>query len=308
MINPINSAPPPQMAHPRGSARRLPRRALLGIPAAGLTMLALAALIAAPGLSLVGSGPTPTAAETAVPTPSETATPESTFPPLVHNPTGATPGPTPLPYSKLTGYVWPLVGGVKPALVTLPFGPYKWGELLVNGQLFHDGLDMATDCGDNVYAAHDGVVLTAGRDYVDYMGWQGDLTAYKRIFRLPANKETLPIVIVIDDGNGYRSIYAHESRVAVKAGDHVKAGQRIGTEGASGGGTTGCHLHFGLFAPAEKEIWDNLPQYVTKMKLPPLITKRIDPLLVLPYRNDVEEMRTLRPSDAAAWASAHPKG
>jgi len=28
---------------------------------------------------------------------------------------------------------------------------------------------MATKCGDNVMAAHDGVVLTAGRDYVDFM-------------------------------------------------------------------------------------------------------------------------------------------
>jgi murein DD-endopeptidase MepM/ murein hydrolase activator NlpD len=281
---------------------------MLGIPAVALSLLAVAAMIALPALSLVGARPTATPAKTAVSTPLDTPTPAPTFPPLVHNPTGATPGPTPLPYYKLTGYVWPLVGGEKPALVTLPFGPYKWGELIVNGKLFHDGVDMATDCGDNVYAAHDGVVLTAGRDYVDYMGWQGDLTAYKRRFTPPSWKETLPIVIVIDDGNGYRSIYAHESKVTVKAGDHVQARQRIGIEGASGALVTGCHLHYGLFAPADREVWENLPQYVESMKLPPLITKRIDPLLVLPYRNDVEEMHSLRPSDAAAWASAHPKG
>jgi len=67
---------------------------------------------------------------------------------------------------------------------------------------------MATKCGDNVMAAHDGVVLTAGRDYVDFMGWNGDLTAYKQKFSRPALKASLPIVIVIDDGDGYRSIYA----------------------------------------------------------------------------------------------------
>jgi murein DD-endopeptidase MepM/ murein hydrolase activator NlpD len=139
------------------------------------------------------------------------------------------------------------------------------------------------------------------------MGWQGDLTAYKKLFSPQSWKETLPTVIVIDDGNGYRSIYAHESAVKVKAGDHVTAGQIIGIQGATGG-TTGCHLHYGLFSPRERELWENLPEYVARMKLPPLITKRVDPLLVLPYRQDIEEMRTLRPSDAAAWKSAHPKG
>jgi murein DD-endopeptidase MepM/ murein hydrolase activator NlpD len=197
------------------------------------------------------------------------------------------------------------------AVVTLPFGPSSYGEFLVNGKLFHDGLDMAMAtrgaCGARVVAAHDGVVLTAGREYADFMGWQGDLTAYKKRFSTTSWKASLPIVIVIDDGDGYRSIYAHEQEnVKVKAGQHVTAGQLLGYEGTTGGGVTGCHLHFGLYSTLEKATFANVPYAMTTYKLPAAETARIDPLLVLPYRNDVSEMRTLRPADAAAWDAAHP--
>jgi murein DD-endopeptidase MepM/ murein hydrolase activator NlpD len=33
----------------------------------------------------------------------------------------------------------------------------------VEGTTFHDGIDLATFCGDRVVAAHDGIVLAAGR-------------------------------------------------------------------------------------------------------------------------------------------------
>jgi murein DD-endopeptidase MepM/ murein hydrolase activator NlpD len=198
--------------------------------------------------------------------------------------------------------VWPLVN----AKVTLPFGSSPWGEFLVGGRLFHDGVDMATQCGDKVMAAHDGVVLTAGQHYAAFMGWQGDLAAYNGYMNRHNYWVGNPVVIVIDDGDGYRSIYAHEwTNVKVKPGQHVTAGQTIGYEGATGN-ATGCHLHFGLYSPLETATFDNLPSYVSRLYLPATITARIDPLLVLPYRNDVDEMRTLRPDEAAAWASAHP--
>ncbi len=290
------------MAHPKGKARRVPRRALLALPVAALATLALVALAAGP--LLFASDATATIGATDSPRGSGSL--PSTYRPFLDVGTGPTLPPTPMPPARLRGYVWPLAGtDKKPLTITLPFGPFKWGELLVDGKLFHDGLDIATDCWDKVRAAHDGVVLTAGRDYVDFMGWQGDLTAYKKKFSLPSWKATLPIVIVIDDGNGYRSIYAHEWTVAVKAGDRVKAGQIIGTEGASGL-ASGCHVHYGLYSPAEKEVWQNLPNYVKSMRLPAYITARVNPLLVLPFRPEIEEMRTMYPSAAAAWYSAHP--
>jgi murein DD-endopeptidase MepM/ murein hydrolase activator NlpD len=191
--------------------------------------------------------------------------------PVVPGPGSAAPDP-----STLTGYAWPLRVG----RITQPYGPSPFGTLVVGGGLFHDGLDIATFCGDRVRAAHDGVVLAAGRHYDDELGWLGDLAAYKA--RNDAKKlwYSLPITIVVDDGNGYRSLYAHLNDIAVKVGDHVTAGQFIGWEGNSGN-ASGCHLHYGLFSPAETATFALQSKIATKMKLPASEIARIDPLRVL---------------------------
>ena len=219
----------------------------------------------------------------------------STSPPGTGSPAAALPsGPSSAPnVSTLTGYVWPL----DQAMITLPFGPTSWGEFIVNGQLFHDGLDMATFCGDYVLAAHAGVVLAASRQYDEFIGWVGDLTPYHNLLDTKHWWNSLPITVVIDDGDGYRSIYAHESKVIVTPGQHVAAGQVIGYEGATGN-ATGCHVHFGLFSPTEKATFEMDPTIVKKDLVPAAEIARIDPLLVLPFRCEVEEMRVLRPAEA----------
>jgi murein DD-endopeptidase MepM/ murein hydrolase activator NlpD len=189
--------------------------------------------------------------------------------------------------------VWPLDN----AMITLPFGPTSWGEVFVNGERFHDGLDMATACGDNVHAAHDGTVLAASRQYDEFVGWVGDLTPYHHLLDTKHWWNSLPIVIVIDDGDGYRSIYAHESQVTVKPGQKVTAGEVIGYEGATGN-ATGCHVHFGLFSPTETATFETDPAVVAADLVPRYEIARIDPLLVLPFRCEVEEMRALRPVEA----------
>ena len=132
-------------------------------------------------------------------------------------------------------------------------------------------------------AAHDGVVLAASRKFDTQMGWIGDLKSY--FHRLDLNKLwfTLPIVVVIDDGNGYRSIYAHFSKVVVKRGDTVKAGDFIGYEGMTGR-ASGCHVHYGLFSPLETATFGIDPVVVKKLRVPPIQIARIDPLLILPPR------------------------
>ncbi len=181
------------------------------------------------------------------------------------------------PVDSLTGYRWP----IRRARLTLPFGPTPLGSPIVVGQGFHDGIDLATFCGDRVTAAHDGTVLAAGRQFDDVMGWVGDLTAYKD--RLDAKHLwlTLPNVVVIDDGNGYRSIYAHFRDVVVAPGDVVRAGQLLGYEGETGH-ATGCHLHYGLFSPDTAATFGYDPVGAGHMLLPTEELARVDPLLVMP--------------------------
>jgi murein DD-endopeptidase MepM/ murein hydrolase activator NlpD len=235
----------------------------------------------------VESTPPPTAAPTARATIRPTPTPAPT----------ATPDPTPPPVASLTGYRSPLPNG----RLTLPFGPSPWGSRIVDGEKFHDGIDLATFCGDRIVAAHAGTVLAAGRRYDQHMGWVGDLDPY--LDRLEKKKlyGTLPMVVVVDDGNGYRSVYAHFGKVVVKKGATVKAGQLLGYEGMTGR-ASGCHLHYGVFSPLETATFRIDPGVVKRMKVPPLQIARIDPMLVLPER----PKPTKRPTDSPAQSPDSP--
>jgi murein DD-endopeptidase MepM/ murein hydrolase activator NlpD len=198
---------------------------------------------------------------------------------------------------KLTGYRWPLPRG----RLTLPFGPSPWGSRIVGGEQFHDGIDLATSCGDRIVAAHSGRVIAAGRRYDEVMGWRGDLGPYLRRLEKKNLWITLPIVVVVEDGNGYRSIYAHFGRLAVKRGQVVRAGQLLGYEGATGR-ASGCHLHYGLFAPAEQATFGIREDVVKRMRVPALQTARIDPLLVLPPRTPNPRPAVAPPGRAAPGA------
>jgi murein DD-endopeptidase MepM/ murein hydrolase activator NlpD len=180
---------------------------------------------------------------------------------------------------ELSGYVWPIPRG----RITQPFGFSPFGTLLVGGRTFHDGLDIATFCGDHIKAAHDGVVLAAGRRSDPELGWLGPLDAYHRRLDKKQLWGGLAIIVVTDDGNGFRSVYAHLSRATVRPGQTIHAGQLIGYEGATGF-ASGCHLHYGLFSPFETATMELEPKIARKTHLPAYEIARIDPLLVLPTR------------------------
>jgi murein DD-endopeptidase MepM/ murein hydrolase activator NlpD len=201
---------------------------------------------------------------------------------------GRQPPPAPPDPATLSGYVWPLPHG----RITNPFGPDWYSDNTVNGVRFHDGLDIATFCGDRIVAAHDGVVLAAGRKVDPWMGWVGSLApSVTRRDKYNLWGE-LPIIIVIDDGNGYRSIYAHFSKIAVAVGQTIQAGQFIGWEGRTGF-ATGCHLHYGLFSPYDTDRFGLRADVVKRTKLPALEIARINPLLVLPPRPSVQPVQPL---------------
>jgi len=83
----------------------------------------------------------------------------------------------------------------------------------------HKGIDIDLKRGTPVHVAFDGMVRIAR-----YNGGYGN-------------------VVIIRHYNGLETVYAHLSKIKVKAGDVVVAGQTIGLGGATGR-ATGSHLHF----------------------------------------------------------------
>jgi len=181
---------------------------------------------------------------------------------------------------ELTGYIWPVRRGlITSKMKARDFG----GFVVIDGQEVHDGLDLATYCGDRVYAAHDGTVLYAGRNFDPYIGYWGDPTPiYDRLQRLGRVNEQ-PIVVVIDDGNGYRSMYVHLDRASVEPGQVVAAGDVIGREGMTGF-ATGCHLHYTMIRM--DGAWQEVVPRLARYGYPPYVRERVDALKVLPWGDD----------------------
>jgi murein DD-endopeptidase MepM/ murein hydrolase activator NlpD len=205
--------------------------------------------------------------------------------------------------AELTGYVWPLARG----RLTLPFKAIPGGSRIKDGKLFHDGIDVASFCGDTVRAAHDGVVLAAGRKFDDYIGWIGDLQPYYATLDRKKLWNQLPIVVVIDDQNGYRSVYAHLSKVAITPGDVVRAGQRIGFEGMTGH-ASGCHVHYGLFSPLETATFGVRADMLKSLRLPVAEIARIDPLIVMPRGAEILKTRRIPgPNDYVVAPTVAPE-
>jgi len=80
----------------------------------------------------------------------------------------------------------------------------------------------------------------------------------------------------------------------------------IGYEGATGM-PPGATSTSACTAARDGDLRD-LPQYIKDYHLPATETARINPLLVLPYRNDVTEMQSLRPADAGRLGLGSPFG
>jgi murein DD-endopeptidase MepM/ murein hydrolase activator NlpD len=84
----------------------------------------------------------------------------------------------------------------------------------------HPGIDLAAPSGSAVWASDGGVVIFAGWTDVGYGN-----------------------TVVIDHGNGYRTLYGHLSQVSIGCGANVDPGKLIGLAGTTGN-STGPHLHF----------------------------------------------------------------
>ena len=87
--------------------------------------------------------------------------------------------------------------------------------------------------------------MAAGRRFADDAGFSEPVDEfYARIAR-QGTMGLQPIVVIVDDGNGYRSMYVHLSQALVKVGDQVTRRTVIGLEGDTGN-ASGCHVHYEL--------------------------------------------------------------
>jgi len=111
------------------------------------------------------------------------------------------------------------------ARVTSEFGdrPNPLGK----GHVFHRGIDLAAPVGTPVYAVAAGTIIRA------------------------VNDRSYGNVVVINHHNGYKTLYAHNSRLLVKVGEKVKAGQPIAKVGSTGH-STGPHLHFEIHRSGQR--------------------------------------------------------
>ncbi|MCG0277036.1 MAG: M23 family metallopeptidase [Thermanaeromonas sp.] len=111
----------------------------------------------------------------------------------------------------LVSFLWPVIGPI-----TSFFG---W-----RGEEFHHGLDIAVEAGTLIRSARSGTV--------EFSGWRNSI--YGR-------------TVILDHGQGLKTVYAHNEANLVVPGEYVEAGQVIARVGSSGR-ATGPHLHF--------EVWE----------------------------------------------------
>ena len=110
---------------------------------------------------------------------------------------------------------------LKKLRITSKFTYKRWHPILHRYRP-HLGVDFGAKKGTPIYAIASGKVV--------YAGW---IRGYGR-------------VVKISHKSGYLSLYAHQSKLLVRAGQRVKANQIIGKVGSSGI-STGAHLHLGVY-------------------------------------------------------------
>lgn len=105
----------------------------------------------------------------------------------------------------------------------------SWGtRTLLGSTRHHSGIDFAAPSGTAIYASGAGVITKSG--------WGSGYGQY----------------VEIDHGNGYLTRYAHASRLLVRVGERVAAGEHIANVGCTGR-CTGAHLHYEIVENGKRQ-------------------------------------------------------
>jgi murein DD-endopeptidase MepM/ murein hydrolase activator NlpD len=114
----------------------------------------------------------------------------------------------------------PAILPVKLVDLTRMASGYKWRmHPILKIRKFHKGMDFTAPMGTPIYASGNGKVIRSSRS------------------------ATYGKVVYIDHGYGYRTIYAHMSKIKAKRGQNVKRGDLIGYVGNTGRSVS-AHLHY----------------------------------------------------------------
>lgn len=129
-----------------------------------------------------------------------------------------------MPFADARGRMpWPLTGAVLAS----------FGQTYSNGQLRRQGLIIAAEPGTAVRAVHPGRVV-----FADWLRGSGNL-------------------VVVDHGNSYLSLYAHNQQLTKQAGDWVNRGEALALSGPdAGNGQAGLYLEIRRNSqPLDPEQW-----------------------------------------------------
>ena len=100
---------------------------------------------------------------------------------------------------------------------------FGWRNSPFTGQRsYHSGIDMAAPTGTSIFAALAGTVTTAG--------WSDTYGNY----------------VIVRHHSGYKTLYAHMSKINVSVGQYVTTSTVLGRVGSTGL-STGPHLHFTIY-------------------------------------------------------------
>lgn len=116
---------------------------------------------------------------------------------------------------KKGSFIWPVLGRISSS-----YG-YRIHPIRKDRH-FHGGIDIAIPIGTHIRASASGTVVQSG--YINGFGK----------------------TVVIDHGDKIKTLYAHNSRLLVRAGTKVNLGQVIALAGSTGS-STGSHLDFRIY-------------------------------------------------------------
>lgn len=105
----------------------------------------------------------------------------------------------------------------------------------------HQGVDLGGTKGTPILAAHEGVVIYAGREFRGY----GNM-------------------VIVEYNHEWATLYAHLNSISVDEGRILKPGDPVGSMGRTGR-ATGIHLHFELIH--KKNPVDPLPYFTRNSRM-----------------------------------------